>query len=66
MALNERERRILELDREGKTNSDIAYTLHLHSSAISRYRKTALKKLQQAAEDLNWAQKVGIAETERK
>jgi len=60
MALNERERRVLTLDKEGKTTSDIAHKLQLHRSAISRYRKTALKKLQQATKDVEWAKAKGI------
>jgi len=60
MALNERERRVLELDQAGKTNAEIAHALGLHSSAVSRYRKIALKKLQQAQQDLAWAKQIGF------
>ncbi|MGD6807661.1 MAG: LuxR C-terminal-related transcriptional regulator [Candidatus Bathyarchaeia archaeon] len=55
MALTERERQILRLQAEGLNDYRIARKLKMETPNVSRSRKNALKKLERAHEDLEFA-----------
>lgn len=55
MALTERERKILRLNAEGLSDYQIAKKLKIEPPNVYRARKTALKKLDRARDDLSFA-----------
>jgi len=58
--LTDFERKVLELSRRGSTDYRIARDLSSDVSTVSRSRKNALRKLQEAEEDLVWARSLGF------
>jgi len=54
-ALTERERKILELAHQGKSDYKIARHLESDVANVCRSRKNAVKKIRQAQSDLEWA-----------
>ncbi len=61
MKLTERERLILQLEKEGLTDYRIARKISVDPPTITRSRRNAHKKLKQAQNDLEYAQQIGIA-----
>jgi DNA-binding NarL/FixJ family response regulator len=59
MSLTEREKQILKLAMQGLSDYKIARKLDVDPPTVARSRKNALKKLQHAQEDLNYARSVG-------
>lgn len=55
MALTERERKILQLNADGLSDYQIAKKLKIETPNVYRARKTALKKLDRARDDLSFA-----------
>jgi DNA-binding NarL/FixJ family response regulator len=55
MALTERERQILRLRAEGLSDYRIARKLKMETPNVTRSRKNALKKLEYARADLEFA-----------
>jgi DNA-binding CsgD family transcriptional regulator len=64
MSLTERERTILELHKQGLSDYRIARKINTDPPSVTRSRKNAHKKLQDAKTDLEWAEKIGIHITE--
>ncbi len=60
MSLTERERQILRLNRRGMSDYRIARHLGVDAPNVTASRKNALRKLEQAKQDLAWAQQIGI------
>jgi DNA-binding NarL/FixJ family response regulator len=63
MNLTERERTILQLAQQGLSDYKIARKINTDPPSVTRSRKTANKKLMEAAIDLEWAQKLGVSLT---
>lgn len=57
--LTQRERKILTLRKEGLSDYKIARRLEVDPPSITKSRENAIKKLQQAQEDLEWAKTLG-------
>jgi DNA-binding NarL/FixJ family response regulator len=55
VALTEREKAILRLKAEGTSDYKIALKLRIETPNVTRSRKNALKKLERAKADLNFA-----------
>lgn len=62
--LTERERKILELHKQGLSDYKIARTLNVDPPSITQSHRNALKKLQEATLDLAWAKEIGIIKPE--
>ncbi len=60
MSLTERERTILQLARQGLSDYKIARKINTDPPSVTRSRKNAKRKLQEAQTDLEWAGKMGI------
>jgi len=60
MSLTERERVILQLARQGLSDYRIARKINTDPPSVTRSRKNAHKKLQDAKTDIEWAKKIGI------
>ena len=60
MSLTERERTILQLARQGLSDYKIARKINTDPPSVTRSRKNAHKKLQEAETDIEWAKKIGI------
>jgi len=60
MSLTERERMILQLARRGLSDYKIARRINTDPPSVTRSRKNAHKKLEDAKMDLEWAEKIGI------
>ena len=58
--LTEREKTILQLKAKGLSDYRIARKLKADATNITRSRKNALKKIEQAKADLEFAKKVGV------
>lgn len=58
--LTEFERKILELSTHGSSDYKIAKKLSVDPPTVSRSRKNALRKLQEAEEDIAWVQSLGL------
>ena len=58
MALTERERAILRLKAKGISDYGIARKLRMETPNVTRSRKNALKKLENAKADLEFADKL--------
>jgi len=63
MKLTERERLILQLEKEGLTDYRIARKISVDPPTITRSRRNAHKKLKQAQSDLQYAEQIGITIT---
>jgi DNA-binding NarL/FixJ family response regulator len=61
MNLTERERTILQLSSQGLSDYRIARKINTDPPSVTRSRKNAQKKILDAATDLEWASKIGIA-----
>ena len=61
MSLTERERVILQLSGQGLSDYRIARKINTDPPSVTRSRKNAHKKLEQAMTDLEWAKKIGIS-----
>jgi DNA-binding CsgD family transcriptional regulator len=64
MSLTERERTILQLARQGLSDYKIARKINTDPPSVTRSRKNAQKKLQDAKKDLKWAVQLGLHELE--
>ncbi len=61
LALTEREKQILRLKKEGNCpDYQIARKLRVDAGNVSRSRKTALRKIERAQADLDFALQVGV------
>jgi DNA-binding NarL/FixJ family response regulator len=60
MSLTERERTILQLARQGLSDYKIARKINTDPPSVTRSRKNAQKKLNEAKTDLDWAEKTGV------
>jgi len=58
--LTERERVILQLARQGLSDYKIARKINTDPPSVTRSRKNAQKKLQDAQVELKWAEKMGL------
>ena len=58
--LTERGRKILELFKEGLSDYKIARKINTDPPSVTRSRKNAQKKLQDAQIELEWAEKIGL------
>ena len=58
MALTEREKEILRLKADGLSDYRIARKLKMETPNVTRARKNALKKLEYANADLEFAEKI--------
>jgi len=63
--LTSRERRILELCKQGLSDYKIARELDVDPPSITASRKNALKKLKEAEEELTWARELGYGKIPR-
>ena len=59
MCLTERERQILKLVTHGLSDYKVARQLGVDPPTVTRSRKNALRKLNEAEKDLKWAQQIG-------
>jgi len=60
MSLTERERIILEFAGKGLSDYKIARKINTDPPSVTRSRKNAQKKLEEAKMDLEWAQQIGM------
>jgi DNA-binding NarL/FixJ family response regulator len=60
MSLTERERTILQLARQGLSDYKIARKINTDPPSVTRSRKNAQKKLEEAMTDLEWATRIGV------
>ncbi len=60
MKLTERERLILQLEKEGLTDYRIARKIRVDPPTITRSRRNAHMKLKQAQNDIEYAQQLGL------
>jgi DNA-binding NarL/FixJ family response regulator len=60
MSLTERERMILQMARQGLSDYKIARKINTDPPSVTRSRKNAQKKLEEAITDLEWATKIGV------
>jgi DNA-binding CsgD family transcriptional regulator len=61
MSLTERERVILQLSGQGLSDYKIARKINTDPPSVTRSRKNAQKKLEEAAADLEWAARLGVS-----
>ncbi len=60
MSLTEREKEILKLSQTGLTDYQVARHIRADAANVTASRKNALRKLEEAKQDLAWAQQNGI------
>ena len=60
MALTEREKQILRLKKVNMSDYEIARKLRVDAGNVTRSRKTALRKIERAHADLDFALEVGV------
>jgi DNA-binding NarL/FixJ family response regulator len=60
MNLTERERKILQFAQQGLSDYKIARKINTDPPSVTRSRKNAHKKLEDAKADLEWAEKIGV------
>ena len=60
MSLTERERMILQLSGQGLSDYRIARKINTDPPSVTRSRKNAHKKLQDAKTDIEWAHQIGV------
>jgi DNA-binding NarL/FixJ family response regulator len=63
MNLTERERRILQLAKQGLSDYRIARKMSMDPPNVTRSRKNAHRKLMEASIDIEWALKIGVTLT---
>jgi len=64
MNLTERERKILQLSKQGLSDYRIARKINTDPPSVTRSRKNAHKKLLDAMTDLEWAERIGVSLSE--
>ena len=60
MSLTERERMILQLAGKGLSDYKIARKINTDPPSVTRSRKNAHKKLEEAMTNLEWAARIGV------
>ena len=60
MALTEREKQILRLKKSDMSDYEIARKLRVDAGNVTRSRLTALRKIERAQADLDFALQVGV------
>jgi DNA-binding NarL/FixJ family response regulator len=60
MSLTERERAILQFHQQGLSDYRIARKINADPPSVTRSRKNAQKKLEEAKLNLEWAQQIGV------
>jgi transcriptional regulator len=60
MGLTEREKQILRLKKGDLSDYEIARKLRVDAGNVTRSRKTALRKIERAQADLDFALQVGV------
>lgn len=60
MSLTERERVILQLSGQGLSDYRIARKINTDPPSVTRSRKNAHKKLEEAVTDIEWATSIGV------
>lgn len=60
LALTEREKQILRLKKGDMSDYEIARKLRVDAGNVTRSRKTALRKIERAQADLDYALQVGV------
>jgi DNA-binding CsgD family transcriptional regulator len=60
MSLTERERTIMQLSQQGLSDYKIARKINTDPPSVTRSRKNAQKKLEEAKTDLEWATRIGV------
>jgi transcriptional regulator len=60
LALTEREKQILRLKKENISDYEIARKLRVDAGNVTRSRLTALRKIERAQADLDFALQVGV------
>ena len=60
MALTEREKQILRLKKGKLSDYEIARKLKIDAANVTRSRKTALRKIERAQADLDFALQAGL------
>jgi transcriptional regulator len=60
LALTEREKQILRLKKGDLSDYEIARKLRVDAGNVTRSRKTALRKIERAQADLDFALQVGV------
>jgi hypothetical protein len=63
LALTEREKQILRLKKGNMSDYEIARKLKIDAGNVTRSRKTALRKIERAQADLDFALQVGVTTT---
>jgi len=58
--LTERERKILALRKKGLSDYKIARELNVDPPSVTQSRQNAMRKLREAAEDLNFAKQIEL------
>ena len=61
MSLTERERVILQLVGKGLSDYKIARKINTDPPSVTRSRKNARKKLEEAKRNLEWAERIGTS-----
>lgn len=59
MCLTQRERQILEMITQGSSDYKVARQLGIDPPTVTRSRKNALRKLNEAEKDIEWAEQIG-------
>ena len=62
MSLTERERMILQLAGKGLSDYKIARKINIDPPSVTRSRKNARKKLDEAKRNLEWAERISAKE----
>ena len=62
MSLTERERLILQLVGKGLSDYKIARKINIDPPSVTRSRKNARKKLDEAKRNLEWAERISAKE----
>jgi transcriptional regulator len=60
LALTEREKQILRLKKGNLSDYEIARKLRIDAGNVTRSRKTALRKIERAQADLDFALQLGV------
>jgi len=60
LALTEREKQILRLKKGNLSDYEIARKLRIDAGNVTRSRKTALRKIERALADLDFALQLGV------
>ena len=60
MALTEREKKILRLKKDKLSDYEVSRKLRIDAGNVTRSKKTALRKIERAQKDLDFAFQVGV------